>query len=1202
MRLKRLELQGFKTFAQRTELVFDSGITAIVGPNGSGKSNLADAVRWVLGEQSYRLLRARRTEDMIFSGSRQRARLGMAQVTLVLDNSDGWLPVDFSEVSITRRAYRSGENEYLLNGSRVRLRDIQDLLGKSGLARRTYTVIGQGLVDQALALRPEERRSLFEEAAGITVHQAKRDEAIRRLEETQANLLRVQDILNEMAPRLRSLERQAKRAEEWKQISADLEAALRVWYGYQWHRAVQTLEQARRSEAEVAAALAERRDELAAVESHIARLRQRQAELRDRLGDWHRESSELHRRAEQVQRQLAVSGERYRMLGLRLEELEQEVAEWQRQVQERAQHVQAAEEDLKEAEAGLEAAVRMAEEARQAAEAEEARRRARQQDLERARAALVRAEAAIEDAHRRIAELEERARSLHQRREEEAARLAEAEEEVARQEGALREAEDALAACERELSVERASLEEARVAVEQARREEQQATASLAEAQRRLEHMQTRWDLLQRLHEEGAGLYAGVRRVLQAARGTRRQLTGVVGTVGELLRVPPELEVAIETALGSRLQDIVVERWDDAEAAIAYLKRTRGGRATFLPLDNLRPSKPVRAPRVPGVLGVAADLVEIEPRLRDVVWLLLGRTIVVRDLQAARRVFAEAGHGVQVVTLEGDIVRPGGSVTGGSREERRGGGMLARERERQELPSQMEEARRAVEQARRHLARRQEARSQAEAEMAARERAVAARSDERTRLLQRVQERQRALDRALQAVEWRRSSVAQFDEQIEQVTAQVAELREVLAGLEADRAARAEEVAKMEAALRVLEESGLVARAAEAQARVAAMEAERRSREEALRQAREEMGQTEAELEARQQRLSALRSEREELARDLAELRRTAEALQAEIDRLAGQIEPAEAEADRLAAEQSAEEEREASLRQQVRWEEDRHHQALLALERAQDAVERLRGEIERDLGLVQLEPGVGAADQPPLPLHPLVESLPVVTTLPEGLERDIRRLRVQLSRLGNVNPNAPAEYAEMLERHAFLSSQLADLKEAASDLRRVIEDLDALMERDFRRTFDQVARRFREHFTRLFGGGTARLELTDPEHFNETGVEIITRLPGRRAQSLALLSGGERALTAAALIFALLETNPPPFCILDEVDAALDEANIHRFRETLKALSERTQFIVITHNRGTVEVADTIYGISMGLDGVSQVLSLSMKEASEVA
>ncbi|MCS7222262.1 MAG: chromosome segregation protein SMC [Anaerolineae bacterium] len=1200
MRLKRLELQGFKTFASRTELVFDSGITAIVGPNGSGKSNLADAVRWVLGEQSYHLLRARRTEDMIFSGSQQRARQGMAQVTLILDNSSGHLPLDFTEVSITRRAYRSGENEYLLNGQRMRLRDVQDLLASSGLARRSYTVIGQGLIDQALSLRPEERRLLFEEAAGIVAHQAKRDEALRRLDETQANLVRVQDLLREMEPRLRALERQAQRAEERRQVAADLEAALRLWYSYQWQQALQQLERAQVAATTVAAAVTHQQEELTAIEAQISRLRERQAVLRAQLSEWHRQNSEMHRQAEEVQRQLAVVSERQRLLGIQAEELTQEVSSLRRRAEAQAQQLAVAQQALEEARTRAEMAAQAAREAQQAAAAEEAAHRSQQQAYERAQAAWVRASIAVDELCRRIAEAEARAQASTQERADHLAQLAQAEAEIVRLEEAMQKVQAMLLECDQRAKAIRDALAASRATAEQARQAERVAAAELTTAQRRLDQLQTKWDLLERLREEGAGLQAGVRAVVQAARSEPCRLSGILGTVGELLRVPPELERAIEIALGGRLQDLVVERWQDAEAAIAYLKQTQGGRATFLPLDHLRPPRPLSAPRIAGVRGMASDLVQADPRLREVIQLLLGRTVIVEDLPTARRVFAQMRAGVQVVTLEGDIVRPGGSVTGGSEDGRRSG-VLTRERERRELPRQIQAAAEAVAKAQQQVAHWQEAQRRAVAEMTAHERVWQEIVAQQATLQRQLQDYQRALDRARQTAEWRRSLAEQAGRQAEEAAQRVTHLQAELADLERECAARAEELSRAEAALAASATRESSTRAAEAQALAAAAEVEQRSQERLVQQAEETLRRIEAERHERERRLAELMAEQERLGSELAELKTAAETLQAQIDQLTGWITSAEAEADHLASEQAAAESHEALIRQKLRLEEARHQQMLLALQRAQDELNRLRREIDHELGPVMMELGTEKVDQPPLPLPELVESLPVVTSLPEGLEQEIRRLRAHLARLGNVNPNAPAEYAETLERYTFLSKQLADLHEAVARLQRVIADLNALMERDFQRTFDQVAERFREYFTRLFGGGSARLVLTDPDHLSATGVEIVAHLPGKRAQSLALLSGGERSLTAAALIFALLEVNPPPFCVLDEVDAALDEANVGRFREALRALAERIQFILITHNRGTIEVADTIYGISMGADGVSQVLSISMKAMAEV-
>jgi len=1197
LRLKRLEVQGFKTFAARAEIVFGAGVTAIVGPNGSGKSNLADAVRWVLGEQSYSLLRARRTEDMIFAGSQQRARQGMAQATLVLDNCDGWLPLDFAEVTITRRAYRSGENEYLINGNRVRLRDLQDLLGASGLARRSYMVVGQGLVDQALSLRPEERRLLFEEAAGLTVHQAKRDEALRRLQETQANLVRVRDLLDEMGPRLRTLERQAQRAREWKQVAADLEAALRVWYGFHWQRTLRQIEQAQRAEELAAAETTRRRELLAALEEEIARLRQQQTDLRQQLGMWHRASSELHGRAEQVQRRLAVSGERDRLLGAQVEEITEELTRLQQRSDEQAQAIAEAAQRASAARARAAEAATAARAAQEAVAAAEARRRARQHAREQAQAAWARANAAVEEAQRRLIEARARREEGERAQAAQAEAVAEVEREAARLADAASVAQAAVAQAEDQALQARQMLQTARQRLDEARQREQVALTTCAEAQRRLDQLQARLDLLERLHEEGSGFFAGVRAVLQAARGGRPPLTGVVGTVGELIRAPADLERALETALGARLQDIVVERWSDAEAAISFLKRARAGRATFLPLDSLRPGRPLSAPSEPGVRGVAAGLVEADARLRDVVQLLLGRVWIVDDLAVARRILPRAEGVAQIVTVEGEVVRPGGSVTGGE-EDRRGGGFLARERERRDLPRQVKAAAQALATAEADLASAREEQRQAAAALATQEQALQAATGRQAELTRRLQDRLRELDRARQTVEWRRSLAEQAARQAREVEQEIARLESELDALEAARETRTQELEVADRALADIADEDALARAGEAQAMLGALIGEQRAQEAALAQARQAWQATQEEIAQRARRRTDLLAERARLAAELAELAELAGKLQAEIDLLAGQIAPAEEAVERLAAQQATAEERAAVARQQLRQQEAAHQQAQLALARARDERDRLRREIDRDLGVIALEAGGGQADQPPLPLGDLAASLPVVMVAPEGLEQDVARLRSQLSRLGTINPDAPAEYAEAAERHAFLSAQLADLTDAIAGLHQVIAELNELMEREFKRTFDEVARRFREHFSRLFGGGSARLVLTDPDALSTTGVEIIANLPGKRSQSLALLSGGERSLTAAALIFALLEVNPPPFCILDEVDAALDEANVGRFREALLRLAARTQFILITHNRGTVEAADTLYGITMGADGVSQVLSLSLREA----
>ncbi len=685
--LKQLNVQGYKTFASRTEFLFDRGVTAVIGPNGSGKSNLADALRWVLGEQSYGTLRARRTEDMIFTGSEQRARLGMASVTLVLDNSTAWLPTPFSEVEITRRAYRSGDNEYYLNGTRVRLREIAELLGSSGLSERTYTVIGQGMVDQALSQRPEERRRLFEEAAGITVHQSKREQALRQMEDARTNLTRAADIVAEITPRMRYLKGQARRAQEYQQVKADLDAQLRVWYAYRWRMTREGLTSAGERMAQTQAASEAELARMNDVISGMAAARTERSALREQLGEWHRESSGLHRLAEAAQRELAVRGEQARLFGEQAAELRGDLGSLQAALDDGAERMAEAQARLQEAEQGhgdASARVAAARAALQERERERSGVNALAAEAERAALSL---KSQLADRQARLTHAEERRTGLQQQRERQQQEAAAAAVQVARLAAALRKAEESIAAVAAEagqLDQERRT-QAAALAAAQAR--ERAAREQLGAAQRVLHRLQDQREMLERLRDEGAGLAAGPRNVMAA----REKLHGILGTLGDLIETPAELERAIEAALGGRLQDIVVGSWADAEAAVAFLKRDQGGRATFLPLDSLRPSQAVQPPRMPGVLGLASELVRFPADIRPAVEHALNRTIVVQDLPAARKVLGRDGHGT-LVTLEGDIVRPGGSVTGGSENSRRDGGVLSRARTLRELPGQIEAA------------------------------------------------------------------------------------------------------------------------------------------------------------------------------------------------------------------------------------------------------------------------------------------------------------------------------------------------------------------------------------------------------------------------------------------------------------------------------------------------------------------------------
>ena len=1199
MLIKRVVIQGFKTFARRTEFLFDPGVTAIVGPNGSGKSNVVDAIRWCLGEQSFSLMRSKKTSDVIFSGSDKRARLGMAEVSLTLDNSTGEIPLEFAEVEITRRAYRDGENEYLINSQQVRLLDVSELLAHTGLGKRTYAVIGQGLIDQVLSYTPEERRVLFEEAAGITGHQMKRATALRRLEATQQNLTRAEDIIAELSPRLKYLRRQAERAREYNEVANELRILLRDWYGYRWHNTLQSLAQNQSLEEEIGGQVARRQSALAELNRRIESARLNQTDLRRQLGDLHRASSSTHQQVEGIDRELAVTGERLRQLQERAEEtqreraalhLEQESVSQRRSLVEAALVTAQAEYAQRAAAlATLQSAVnaRQQEQNRLQVALDQARRRhnesqrrhveatSRVAQLAERQAALVRDQSAQEQLHR----------SAQTAGDADAVRLRNAEAEVAHCERLGQNAQQEIAALEATISEQRDQLRAA---------EQERQTA-----ERTLDRLQTRLDLLQRLRDEGAGYASGVRAVLQATRQPRSgaPLGGILGTVATLVRIPASLDKAIEVALGGAYQDVVVASWEDARRAIDYLKTSGQGRATFLPLDRLNVAPPIPAPRLAGLAGNAAELVTYDQDVAGAIQQLLNRVWVANDLPTARTALDQhRGPRPTVVTLAGEIIGPGGAVSGGSANARRDDSVMARERELRSLPGQVEAGRATVQQIDQRcgeLARASET-DKTRLENAKREVAELARRERSQR--QQLEEIRRQADRAQQTARWQAERLAQIDAELTQGRHQEETLRNQISALQGDEAAAASELSAAENDLRAAGSDELLQQLADLRAAAAEAQGRLRSQEAVLENQQRTLQSLADQIKGKEERYHALQRETAEYSERLQQLNQQERQLRGEHDQLRMRIEPFEAQVARLGEEQAAEEAREREVQAALRRDESNWHNAQLQRQRAQDGLQQLRHEIEQDLGLVALESSDQVAYQPPLPWEQYVEQLPILDAIPETLEEEVRDTRTRLARASNVNPDAPREYEEAAGRYEFLLSQSADLQAAAADLRKVIRELDLLMEVAFERTFRAVAEYFVGFFQQLFNGGTAELVLTTPNDLTTTGVEIIARPPGKRPQTLALLSGGERALAACALIFAILRVSPTPFCVLDEVDAALDEANVDRFRQTVDELSRETKFIIVTHNRRTLEGANTIYGVTMGNDGVSTVIGLRLE------
>jgi chromosome segregation protein len=1198
MRLNRLELQGYKTFATRTEFVFESGITAIVGPNGSGKSNIADAIRWVLGEQSFSLLRGKKTEDMIFAGSQKRARAGMAQATILLDNSDGELPVDFSEVAIGRRAYRSGENEYLLNGNRVRLRDTSELLGASGLGQRTYNVIGQGLVDAVLSLRADERRALFEEAAGIALYKDRREDTLRKLEATRRNVERVTDILNEIEPRMRRLEREAGRSREFEQVRRDLENLLYTWYGYHWEVGKRQLRVARDHAQEQRTLLETARSGQISLEEKLTELRHQAGDLRTRLGTWHRQNSHLHRQAEELQRSLAVRTERLRMLdqrhnelGAEQENLEYQLAQTTEQLDKaRRLHERTSSRVLEQQQIVSHLKADIDERRSQLESLQEVERRAQTDQIR---------------LDERLAQLDNRLLELQQRRAELRAEKETEAEILAKQTDARSTAQRTLSACKQELDAvagSLASLDEERTTLRSERQVVQARLQDLTDASHQarsaLVELEARREALSSVRTQGIGYDTATQKVL----ASDSRSAGVLGPVGQLFRVPSNIESAIAAALGPDLSALVVQDWASARAVLAIAEQNQvGGELRLLPLDLLRPTKPITLPDDPDVLGVASELVSCDSAHQAVVHLLLGQTLIVRNTAAARRLAGQLARGATAVTLQGMVLGQDGRLRYISHEPR--AHLLAQEREWRSLPGEIARVRTDSEAAEHAVSNGRNSVDQLEERL-----------DHVSLRIQELQVAQReagsaheeaalTLDRVVQNITWHKERIRSMEQQAVENDAESTRLKATRQELEQHQSEIRDQFSHTKAQIATAVEP-LERLSDELAAQVRALahaEGLEQNHQSLLDTHQNTLEQLQAQISARSNRIQAIEQERGTLLLERARERDEEQGLACQIRAISDEISPAESRLTEIEGELERLFDKEHGLRRRVRNAEQSANRAQLALERQESQLEHLRQRIEEDLGLVDIPLDGDISGQTPLPLGDIVGHLPVVSELPADLDSSIQRRKQQLKRMGAINPNAPAEFDELADRHTFLREQLDDLQEADTKLRQVIAELDEVMKREFEQTFSTVAEEFRSTFGRLFGGGSARLVLTDPDDPIQSGVEIIARPPGRRQQGLALLSGGERSLTAAALIFSLLKVSPTPFCVLDEVDAMLDEANVSRFREMLIELSERTQFIVITHNRGTVQAADTIYGVSMGEDGVSQVISLRL-EGDELA
>jgi len=1195
LRLKSLELQGYKTFASRTVFEFASGITAIVGPNGSGKSNIADSLRWVLGEQSYTLLRGKKTEDMIFSGSEHRARVGMAQATITFDNTEQWLPVDFSEVALSRIAHRDGRNDYLINSQQVRLREMNELLAQAGLSERTYTILGQGLVDASLALKADDRRRLFEEAAGVGLYRARRDDALKRLENTERNLERVLDIMTEIEPRIKSLERQAKRAIDFARAQADMKLILREWYGFHWHSAQRDLTDVRETVRGQEVRVRDARDAHEKTQAEYTSFRERLSGLRTQLNGWHRQSAELHNQREAVSRDLAVLEERRRALTNTQSSILSDQEHAMNDLHLANDRYNESELDAARMHGEYKDAQNQLVNAQNSMQTQQSERTALEEQL-----ALIRSQA--ESLSRQRAENSARLDELKSRIETQTQKIAQARPAIANGEALLARAGAQYVSARKVREQAQAALQEAeektvteKNKVDSIEYERRAALEERTKQESNHSRLKAQLEVLEQSEQSLASYAEGARYLLDAARQSK--LSGVRGALSAVLDVPADLETAIAAALGDTLDAVLLDS-NQFEEALRLLESDDAGRAALLPLVAAQDGI-LRHGQNEGCLGVASELVSIPDELRGAVRLMLGQTIIARDRNSARELIRNLPAHARVVTLHGEVFRGDGLVIAG-KTAARFGSALGRPRRKRELDSLLgeiivwlAESNALVERLSNRLAKAQRELLQADTD--AREARVH---------LGEIQETEQQAGLEFEAVqrqlEWQKNQLAHLEteaQEAEAIQRKISESQNEVKNCSVESQSQLKDVsAKLhELAADELQDqvSYWSTRVAVAEQSVAGTQAKKDERAKEITRLDSRRVELISRLHEIQTALNGLDNEK-------ARLRVNESSLHVQIEAMRVLIEPAEKDLEMAEQGETRLQEAEANAQRIFSNAERSHGQVQLEQTRKQEALDHLHQKITDDFGLVMFDYAADVSGPVPLPLDGMVEQLPVVTELAPEIEEQLNHHRAQLRRMGPINPDAKAEYDQEKERYEFMKTQVEDLRRAEVDLKQVVAELDEITIKEFSRTFDAVDKQFRETFVRLFGGGSARLALTDPENLVDTGIEIEARLPGRREQGLSMLSGGERSLTAIALVFALLKVSPTPVCVMDEVDAMLDEANVGRFRDLLVELSRDTQFIIITHNRNTVQAADVIYGVTMGRDSASQIISLRLDQVTD--
>lgn len=1182
MYLKQLEVHGFKSFAEKIELNFADGINAVVGPNGSGKSNISDAIRWVLGEQSAKTLRGSKMEDVIFAGSEQKKALGFAEVSICIDNNDRKLPVDYTEINITRRMYRSGESEYYINKTACRLKDIYELFMDTGIGRDGYSIIGQGRIDEILSNKSEDRRQVFEEAAGIVKFKTRKQEAERKLENTKQNITRVMDIIEEISSQLDPMKEQAEVAKRYREIIQELK-------GIEINLILGNIDKFK-------ARLENIVKEAEGIQSYIEeksnlklQLEEKQKQLKIELASLEKNIEQLQQEAHQIENSVQQQEGEYKVvqekinnienaftrLNQRKRELEQEHKKSAEAIAENNTHAELLQVQQQQLEDSIEAKSKQFEDYYTSISTKET-------DLDNVQQQYI-------SLINTQSEIKSKINSSYSFIENIDKRNSQISQDIDRLSEQLEEKKTVFSASEESLKASKQNSEDCRVTLEQYKHNKQNLEKQVVQLEHDISNIKSSKDstasrlkVLEDMEKDFDGYSKSVKALLANAGHITK---GMLGAVGEMINVSTEYVAAIDVALGAQVQSVVTEKEEDAKALIEYLKKNKLGRATFLPISSIKPrffnDREKSSFKMDGFVGIAANLVSYDKKIENIINNLLGRIAVVKDMDTAIKLARLTNYDFRIVTLTGEIINAGGSITGGSLNAV-SSSVLSRKSEIEQLKIKYQDIKENFEKNLEKLGSIKQQLGAVDLEIANKTDLYHKLQIELTNLLNRCESLKSEMQIINDRISISQKEAADLSRECDEAKALIALNQEKDAQLEQNKRELEAKIAELQADMKQLNEvkDAHNNEITDLKVKLSAIEQHRKNLQQQNIELADKIKQVELDIQ------TAI-SELNQSETDSTNYDELLKNIQIQIKGLKQQLELKQQEI----LLQSAQKQQQLDAIEKSEEDVKVCQQESLDSQNSLHKIEMQKAKVEFELDNVELK----LLETYELNYHNAQSYRDESVNLTWASKR-VEELKSEIRAMGTVNVNAVEEYEKLSQRYEFLNNQVEDLTKARESLTQVIAEIAEHMKEQFITQFHKINENFNEVFVQLFGGGQAQLVISDTENILESGIEIIAKPPGKKLQNLMLLSGGERALTAIALLFAILKMKPAPFCVLDEIDAALDDANVDRYASFLKEFSQTTQFIIVTHRKGTMEAADCLYGVSMEDSGISKLLSVKLE------